>query len=412
MIGILVLLFVIPFIFLVLGLRFSKKYERLKSSESYESEAKKKALELKYRDPVISCDYCGNAIDTSIHKVCPVCGGEYSTDREWLERHKIDMKQFDDEASRHAEREIQKLEKVSGGLLKLYKVFLIISGVFFLVFVVLFVAFLIDRNTPDYTESESVNVYKSDNYVETGYEFIGDNEYINCDGLVAKITGVYHDRKSGYYKIESTITNNSDEDYEFFYSVLGVNGIIGIGGDGLHYSECVEPGKEIKLYDKIYEKTFNGIESIYIGRISVYEQDGKSLLRDESVHVIKTSYKYDGKCAITDGGILYEGNGIRVYDSGLALGHPTIAVENMTGDSIYLTIPGAKVNDTLVKPSSLVDNVIPDGCIYVSTGIYSIDAVYSNMKEDDKFYISLNIAFNDAPEKNFSTEYIELKRSE
>ena len=129
---ILFILFAVTVLCLFLGLRFLKKYNAIKSTENYESEAKKKAAELSYKDPVISCDYCGNAIDTAIYKKCPVCGGEYSLDREWIERHKIDMNEFDRAADEHSKRQIQKYDKAAHSLLTLFKIFLIIGCSIFL----------------------------------------------------------------------------------------------------------------------------------------------------------------------------------------------------------------------------------------------------------------------------------------
>ena len=90
------LVFLILIIFLFVEIF---RYIKVKANAFSRTEVKRAAQEqvqkIRYKDPVISCDYCGSKIDTRKHRVCPGCGASYYRDEEWTSRHEVSEGRMD-----------------------------------------------------------------------------------------------------------------------------------------------------------------------------------------------------------------------------------------------------------------------------------------------------------------------------
>lgn len=62
--------------------QYVKVKNQLLGEKEVRDAAKKEVSKLRYKDPIISCDYCGSKIDTRKHRVCPGCGASYYRDEE------------------------------------------------------------------------------------------------------------------------------------------------------------------------------------------------------------------------------------------------------------------------------------------------------------------------------------------
>ena len=88
-----IILILIPLAILGNLLKCFIQYQKVKANAFSKEEVKRAANEqarrIKYKDPIISCDYCGSKVDTSKFKTCPHCGGAYDQDVEWLNRFNV-----------------------------------------------------------------------------------------------------------------------------------------------------------------------------------------------------------------------------------------------------------------------------------------------------------------------------------
>lgn len=412
---ILFILFAVTVLCLFLGLRFLKKYNAIKSTENYESEAKKKAAELSYKDPVISCDYCGNAIDTAIYKKCPVCGGEYSLDREWIERHKIDMNEFDRAADEHSKRQIQKYDKAAHSLLTLFKIFLIIGCSIFLLFAGLFIAFIISENIVTYQESEVVNVEKNDNYKHEAYGIKENAKFFEYEGVSAEVTGVYRDEAKNIFKIEITLKNNSVYDKaNIRYDIVGVNGLM----DGSirmnrydHVREIyIEPGKEIKVYEQIKDLDFEGISSLFFTDITLYDKSD-FLKYDTDYHRVDTTCTV-GK--ITDeffAGMekVFENDRMDIYVLKRENNDSAVYFVNKSDEDFTVKADSARVNNTTVS-GARYEELVPAGVTMMDVYMGATsDEIYRNMGPNDSFYVNYVVSCQAEGSLGFFTDYLKIR---
>ena len=116
----------------VLAIKYFMAYAKLTSQKSFRTEARRRGQELKYENPMITCDYCGARIDTSKDRTCPSCGGEYSHDKEWIEKHRIKDEWIEANAEEVADQEIgkaqQEAEKIASRLKLAIIILLVILG--------------------------------------------------------------------------------------------------------------------------------------------------------------------------------------------------------------------------------------------------------------------------------------------
>ena len=410
---ILIILFIIPAVCLILGLRFLREYNKIKSTENYESEAKKKAAELTYKDPVISCDYCGNAIDTGKDKKCPVCGGEYSLDKEWIERHRIDMDEFDRAADAHSKQQIKKYDKAASSLLKLFKVFLIIGCSIFLLFLILFISFLISESVVTYQKSETVNFRENDNYQREAYEIKDNAVFFEYEGVSAEVTGIYRDEAQDRFKIEVTLKNYSSfEKVRISYYLRGANDFVeNLTTYHTEHSRAMylETGKEIKVYETISDSGFDGIRNLYFSQISLYDKD-TFFVDDDDIHRVDTTFA-GGKIAddFYDGmEKLFENESMVIYvlknegkDSDVYFVNKTDEVFNIKSDS-------AKVNDNKLDYFSF-GYTVPAGATLMEIRLRSSDTHYRDMSESDGFYVNFTVTCPEKSSLSFFTDYLKIR---
>ena len=87
------ILVIILLILIVLLIFDIFRYNKVKANAFSEYELKKAAEEeakkLEYKDPFITCEYCGAKIDTHKDKCCSNCGAPYDLNEEWKERHSL-----------------------------------------------------------------------------------------------------------------------------------------------------------------------------------------------------------------------------------------------------------------------------------------------------------------------------------
>ncbi len=411
------LMLIIPALCLILALRFQKKYNRLKSQESYESEAKKKADELTYTDPVITCDYCGNAINTGLYKRCPVCNGEYSHDEEWINRHRIDMSEFDRAASEHSSKQIERLDNASKGLLRLFKVFLIIGCSIFLFFGIIIIVFLIDTSTVHYQESQPVNLSATDNYVKENYSVTGNACFIDYEGITAEVSGIYRDSRHKTFKIEYTVSNNSQNDYYIDFELKGINNylkMISTRRFNVENEIYVEPGKSIVFYDEVMNyfssNDIEGISSLLIGNIEVGNSDKHFIFDLISTKVINTEYsgpvysewEEEGNC------VFYTDENLTVSLSGADENNMIMYIKNTGSEAYEISSTRLLLNNQETYTQPVYSIELPVGAVYYCGYLYSSSS-FKDMKPGDVVTVQFTLKFKDKPEKTYSTDYIRLK---
>ncbi len=65
-------------VIIVFGVKYLKVLNDVYGRDEIRKAAEEEAKNIRLRDPVITCDYCGCKVDTREYKVCPHCGGAYN----------------------------------------------------------------------------------------------------------------------------------------------------------------------------------------------------------------------------------------------------------------------------------------------------------------------------------------------
>lgn len=403
-----ILLFLIPAVLIVLGLRFMKKYEKLSSEDTYTKAAQQKADELKYKDPVIACDFCGNTFDTGLYKRCPNCGGEYSHDKEWLERHAVDMDPFRKAAELNSSDKIKKYEKASHGLLVMYKVLLIIGGVLLAGFILLLIVFLIDTAHPDYAASENVNRYGYDSYTAVSeYGISGTGDFLNYNGVFARVSDIYRD-DSGMFKIELTVGNPTETDYEIIFDVMAVNDTVDVLRQTYKYL-WVKPGTEIKVYLETEKNLFAGIKNVTFSGMEVRTEEHTEF-EDDSLHVIETTYTGDVLKKM-DEEVLYEDDCLKIarYTDNSGKDTDTVSlIFNKCDSEISVDSESARISGvTKISEDRYRKRQIPaHGALFVKYFFSYLP--YDDYKSND-YELSFSVQNLDNPQKSYTTEYVRIE---
>ena len=201
----------------VLSIRYFMAYARLASHKSYDREARREMRARKKADPMITCDYCGTAIDTRRYKVCPNCSASYGQDTEWLERNTIPQDWVEERADVNAEKEINLARTRAKETAKKLRtcIFILLGGL--VAFVALAVAAgIIERNSRFATDEE-LNRYSTDHYESLNLEFENGGVILDTGTVKATVTGIYQNGYNNGIAIEYRLENHSGKK-SFFIS--------------------------------------------------------------------------------------------------------------------------------------------------------------------------------------------------
>lgn len=406
-------------VIIVFGVKFLKVINDVYGRDEIRKAAEEEAKNIRLRDPVITCDYCGCKVDTREYKVCPHCGGAYNLDSEWLKRHKLDEKTIQ-KTTNNVFKNLKKsrLEKKVPELKRARKNFWL-SFVPLLLFVLFIVFSLMMANRRTIRKTEKLNVDSLDKYVEADYKIVGDGVIFDDGEVTVTLKGFYVQdgfRRSiddndyaGEVKAEITVKNNRKEPVQVTMACNCINGVAK-EYSGFFVYDWFAQKKETTVYEEFYNIPFQTISELVFTRCEVSTRDyrnNKSLARPVT---ITTTADFVPASPIEGKTLMFSNDLVDIYYSYIEIYERYgIYVVNKSDeilkiyDRLTYDLDGP---DQTVYTIYIFNEPIPPG--YIATE--STTDLFMNEPDKDTVYFSLMFEYPNNPGLGFSTGYIEIKR--
>ena len=377
-------------VYLVRINRTREKYLGKDAVNKIAEDAAKKSL---IKQTFITCDYCGNVIDTSKNQVCPFCGAAYGTDEEWQNRQTVDQ----DEMNRRIEAKLEsnkaKVKNINAESMKKVKLLTTIISIVIIFFVIVIIIGIFQMTRSRYDQDISIESYENTGYVFTD-DVIAENETI---GL--KFGDIYSD--DGTFYVEVLINNKTGKSGHLEVFVPAANGKC----ITTFLYEDVSPEENSVKYIELYSYLNIGdiLKSMVISDIRFTDHDYNELFKNEETLAYITDADISIPTPKTEGEILFEKNGLQFS---------TINEE----DELYFRITNTgEYNFQISTYSSSVDGndeeiwvyvFVPAGCYYAADLYYNIGLQEGDHIEEMK--IQLECRCPEHPEMTFVTDLIDL----
>lgn len=401
---------------IILTVKYLKIHAQELSKDSFEKAAKDRAKKLEYEDPDITCDYCGNKIDNSKYRECPVCGGTYDSNPEWIKRHNPDLLWADATADSYAKSRLAEVERKSAPVArKLKMAVLILSGIIAFILLVCLVVWLV---TPPhyYRQDETVNQYSYDAYIKENYGAIGDGVILDQDGVKITLTGIYKDSEGvgQGLKMEYLVENTRDEDVRICFELFGVNGYCREGSLGIEY-DWYKKNSVTTIYDSLYAMgETDVINSLVYGHMYLENEDG-TFYRNEDLITIRTNAEKDGMIRMSDGNTIFEQNGVEIQLMTGSSGY-VFWIENDTDHDYRISSTDLRIDGQEYDSSSIYRSMLPAHHVFRSDDVYVYNVVDTQELgkgildlQGKKIEISFEFDCEKNPEAGFQTGYIKLQ---
>ena len=390
---------------------------RLLGKRELRKEAQRQVQQLKLKDPVITCDYCGCKIDTRKDKVCPGCGGSYNTDKEWQKRHEVNEEYIDKNAVRISGELETKNRIESGPAIKR----LIISGSLTFVIILMFcIAGRAVARYPKIRGDEELNEpgsYKT--FTESDYKIKGDGVVYEDDDITVKILGFYDDGKTydgslfgptGNVKVGFLISNRSKEDLRVSLRCDSLDGITREGSYFYIYS-TFKKQKDTVIYEEMYTVPDQTVSEMIITHLQVrYDDYTKDISISDPV-VISTTASVNDPLALAKTETLFENDLIGIYKhSGEdpEMGRSNLIIKNKTDMSLSIECDGVTADGIPVDyPYSFYDSLIPPAYTFIVNAAHAYNKTSGDIA-DKKVQVSFTFRFKEDPAKSFSTGYFDM----
>lgn len=400
---------------IVLSVQYFKTYARLKSHSTFNAEAARVLNDVKYKDPKISCDFCGGQIDTRRDKVCPNCGASYAYDSEWLERHQIlDANKVSNAAEFAASREIEKVQMEANEIARKLRlaIFVLVGILLFFLGIGIFLYFF---DSHDFVKANKLNKYESDNFIAADYDIDGDGVIVDQNGFKLTLEGIYVEKLSTgkcQYRLGYHIENNSDMNLKVAIRSCAVN--YSSYEDILY--EWVKKGTDIIYYDSLYcVDDYESIEKIVYHSIELSTEDYQYTYKNDTPVVISTTGPEAELPELPTEGIVFENEDVLVtseidrsdFDDSIIPHRFLLRVYNKSEHFFQLTCNQGMVNRSTVDINGCYREPIYDFCTY-RFSVYSYDEAFEKRLYDDKFLVNLSFSCKDDPALDFSTGYVQV----
>ncbi|MDO4773216.1 MAG: hypothetical protein Q4A72_06635 [Bacillota bacterium] len=405
---------------IVLTIKYIRLNAKLLSREEFQEEAVKRAKELEYLDPVISCDACGTKFDTAKYKYCPSCGSGFSLDEEWLSRHDPDLDWAAENADDYAEAKIDSAIAHTAKIAKTLKITIIaLVASSILLIAIASIGHWIS-NRPEYLENEVANPREHDAYKKQDYTVTGGGILVDKDGFRAAITGFYveddrypKDILGEEYlpvKVEFKIENHSGRDQRLRFSFKGLNGIAKDGGFNFFYG-LIKDGATLTVYDEIWQVRGGQIKEMVIGdiKVSSYE-DGAVFSEREGNLKMTTNASYEYPALKISGAPNFENESIAVYYLPY---DPTkedkaLLVVNKT-DFDFIIMKNREKTGDAEKDGRIYKSALPARHTFMLTHSLTYDFGEAGAEQGER-KASLSLTCPSDPSKDFSTPYFSIEQ--
>lgn len=385
--------------------------------KKYKRNAKKRAADMRYSEPVITCDSCGSDIDTSLYKVCPHCGAAYDIDKEWQSRHAVDTDSEYSDADEYVEKQFKESKKASEKTIKEIKRALIHIAVFvvFCVALVLLVYFGSDE-VPD------KNIFQTQTAETVSYTSTvsGDNVVFDCELAKVSIVG-FRKSENDTHKtvVDFLVENKTGKELRIHIRCEGVNYSLS------EYPETIylfHDGQEktSELSDEISVSKWDIVRNISLRLEDIYDENDMILDNDTAEN------KYPSKQFITNegekfkgfstyfGSNMYSENGLNVFRTTDYNNRILLIFKNESDKEFYIIPYSLKVNGAETSFKTMPFDVIsvPPEYYYTCANTDSYQ-LYEKSEDSDSVEISFiysDTSFDnpDKERKQYNTDYIEI----
>ena len=348
-----------------------------------------------YRDPVITCDYCGARINTAKETTCPRCGATFALDDEWRARYQTTR--TEPEKTTVQNNRNQKIAALT---------IMILAAAVIAVAVVVIIGSSahLDR---EYRRNEKPNEASYDDYVRADYTVVGDGVVLDSNGVRVTVTGFYEDHsyEKANVKIEYMVENHSGGDVCLALEQVGINGCAGAYGWGFLY-DWFKKNDAVTIYETAYGVPDGGIGELVLRGASLF--DGENYILDSKEFVrISTTFTGASVPEIPAGDVLYEDNGVTVLSLGVEDGRYRLAFVNGTDTDYTVNSTDLRINGEDADTAGLYDDALPAGYVLDGAEVYSFGDEPAP-SAGDAAEISFSFTSASAPEKDFSTGYLRL----
>lgn len=402
------------------------RYVKVKANAFSAAEVKKAAQEqvqkITYKDPVISCDYCGSQIDTTKFQICPQCGAPYNNDEEWKSRHNVVSESFIDKSTEAVitARE-QKSKEESKRLLRNIKRTIVALIVMILAVVVLAIVVTIPDAPSQYRKNEKLKDGSYYKYEKADYKVDGDGIIYDYDGVKITVTGFYtkvYDYSSnepdGPVAVEFRVENNRNEDIKIDISSNSVNGFSS-NSSYIYMYDTYKKNSDVVIYEDYRNVPKQLISEIVFDDIKIRNTNYNYEKTPSEPAVIKTTASYTFEFDYDDYVELYSDDKVdvyAVYTDNLSRDAYTVIVNNKSDYNLYASSKEMKVDNMVVEPSGLYKSYIPSGYCFKATYVYP----YGNGDEykdlsGKSVFLNINFECKEDPSKSFSTGYFDISKS-
>ena len=421
------MIFTLLFVLLIISLFIEIfRYIKVRANAFSAAEVKKAAQEqvqkITYRDPVISCDYCGSKVDTTKFKKCPQCGAPYDNDEEWKSRHNVVTENFIDKSTDAiiTAREKKSQEESKRILKQIRKTIIAIVAMIAIIFVIAAVVSVSDSSySGKYRKNEQLKDGSYYKYVKADYEVDGDGVVYDYDDVKISVTGFYTKEYdySGYetegpVAVEFTVENNRNEDIRISLSCNSVNGISSNSSYVYMYDTYKKNSKAV-IYEDFRSVPKQLISEMVFDEIKIRNTDYNYEKTPFEPSVIKTTAEYTAEFDFDDYVQLYSNDNVdvyAVYTDTLSHDAYTVIINNKSEYNLYASSKEMKIDNMIVEPSGLYKSYVPSGYILKAPYVYPYGEEYKSFAENN---VSLNINFEckEDPSKSFSTGYFDISKS-
>ncbi|MBE5832283.1 MAG: hypothetical protein E7306_11170 [Butyrivibrio sp.] len=419
------MLFTIAFLILIVFLFVEIfRYIKVKANAFSRKEVKRAAQEqvqrITYRDPVISCDYCGGKIDTTKFTACPQCGAPFDNDEEWKTRHNVVPENFIDKSTDEviSLREQKALEE-SKRILKNIKRTLWVLGAMILIVIIIGISSSSKSSIGGaYRSSEKLKDGSYYKYSKLDYEVDGDGVIYDYDDVKISVTGFYkkeydYVQDRGAVAVEFVVENNRDEDIKLNLSCNSYNGISSNSTYIFIYDTFKKNSKSV-FYEEIREVPDYKLSEVVFDEIKVRNTDySYEKIPYEPAFVRTNAVMKSGEVDLEECKLVYSNDKVEVYAKPVVLTHDAyrLFVKNISDKDFYIENKDIKIDNMLVDSTGLYKCFVP--------AWYTLRVNYFYAYGGDEYKdltgknVSFNLEFNctEEPSASFQTGYIDISKS-
>lgn len=305
-------------LFLYYGIRYKRTRQAFFNTANINAATKKEVgKRLRFRDPVISCDYCGAKIDTRKNLVCPKCGASYNKDTEWTSRRNVDESKVDGMSGRVYDDLSGKASWKQQPELKSLRRKIFLSALPLLAAIVLVAFVSIRKSILDYRGDETLQSRNFSGYREADFKVKGD-EVIYDDGDIAiAITGFYvgnDKRDNGKVAVGMRVTNRTDKKLEVDLKCTAVNGVTGGDVNGFFVLDKFRKNRDTVIYESFSGLSESTVFEMVITQLDVWDNHRRPIHSIEAPIVVTTTAETAPKEIDLDGlQPLYSNDKVEMY---------------------------------------------------------------------------------------------------